>query len=94
MFSQVDWLAIVSQVGIPGAMLAAVLFGIYKLGTWAAKELIVPLRDKWFTFFDNTIRVNQQNADNLARFADIFETLHAAPERDSRSGRTPTGDAP
>ena len=63
-----DTIAFIREFGLPTMALVVTGYGIWQVCAWIAKELVVPLRDRHFSFLlsiEETLKALQQTQQSI-----------------------------
>lgn len=70
-----DWLVRTAErLGIPCAMLAAVLFGLWCTLQWFGEEIAKPLVKTHLEFVLKQTEINERNTDALEKISDVEQS--------------------
>jgi len=61
-----EWVDVASKLGVPVAILAAMLYGIYKSGKFLAEKIAVPLFERQVHFMDTTAACLSQQTETCS----------------------------
>lgn len=60
-----DWITAARDLGFPAVIIAGMAYAIWHAGSWVAKELLVPLRDRHFDFLTSLESTNKCIAESI-----------------------------
>jgi hypothetical protein len=73
--AQIDYVQLVQQFGIMGALLVSVLVAIYRMGKWLAANVVKPLADRHLVFIERIEKVQVEQSATLQSIAKTQERL-------------------
>lgn len=76
---------LIKFVGVPAALLVALLWFLYKLCRYLADKIIEPVAKRHVEFVDEIALISKKNSETDARFADSLETLSASAQENQKT---------
>lgn len=76
---------LVKFVGVPAALLVALLWFLYRICTYFADKIVEPVAKRHMEFLDDIAKLSKQNADTDVRFADSLEVLSESAKENEKT---------
>lgn len=54
-------------LGVSSVILAFIAFGVYKAGTWAGENILLPVTKRHLEFLDETAKTQRETADSVRK---------------------------
>lgn len=72
------FLTMADKLGVPAAILVAVIYGVWKIVKWTGHNVILPITKKHIELIDESKAANKTNAETLVKMANISEVTGQA----------------